>query len=183
MGCSAMIAIFPMTGKQVKESCILNTISLVERIGRTIREARRAHGDPVEAVRQATGGFLIWRGKVGDIARRTETGFARGEATITGGDAFEGRSLRIAFQNEFLVARSGDDVLATTPDLITILDDETGEPITTEGLRYGFRVSVLAMAGDPRWRTPEGLAVVGPGYFGYDIPYVPIEERVLQTAG
>jgi len=183
MGCSAMIAIFPMTGKQVKESCILNTISLVERIGRTIREARQAHGDPVEAVRQATGGFLIWRGKVGDIARRTETGFARGEAAIAGIDAFEGRSLRIAFQNEFLVARSGDAVLATTPDLITILDDETGEPITTEGLRYGFRVSVLAMPGDPRWRTPEGLAVVGPGYFGYDIPYVPIEERVLQTAG
>jgi DUF917 family protein len=182
MGCSAMIAIFPMTGKQVKESCILNTISLVERIGRTIREARRAHGDPVEAVRQATGGFLIWRGKVGDIARRTETGFARGEATITGSDAFEGRSLRIAFQNEFLVARCGKEVLATTPDLITILDDETGEPITTEGLRYGFRVSVLAMPGDPRWRTPEGLAVVGPGYFGYDIPYVPIEERILQGA-
>ncbi|MDF3015387.1 MAG: hypothetical protein K0R44_612, partial [Thermomicrobiales bacterium] len=33
----------------------------------------------------------------------------------------------------------------------------------------------------PRWRTPAGLAVVGPGYFGYDIPYVPIEERVGAT--
>ena len=92
--------------------------------------------------------------------------------------SYDGRSLRIAFQNEFLVAQTDDDVLATTPDLITVLDDETGEPITTEGLRYGFRVSVLSMAGDPRWRTPAGLKVVGPGYFGYDIPYVPIEERV-----
>jgi DUF917 family protein len=178
MGCSAMIAIYPMTGKQVKEACVLNTISLIERIGRSIREARAQHVDPVEAVRQATGGFLIWRGKVGDVARRTETGFARGDATISGVDEYDGRSLNIAFQNEFLIARAGDDVLATTPDLITVLDDETGEPITTEGLRYGFRVSVLAMPGDPRWRTPEGLAVVGPSYFGYDIPYVPIEERV-----
>ena len=42
----------------------------------------------------------------------------------------------------------------------------------------GFRVSVLAMPCDPRWRTPEGLKVVGPGYFGYDTPYVPIEQRV-----
>ena len=114
MGCSAMIAIFPMTGKQVKESCVLNTISLVERIGRTIREARQRHVDPVEAVRQATNGYLIWRGKVGDVARRTETGFARGEATITGVDEYDGRSLRIAFQNEFLIAQSrrrrpGDD--------------------------------------------------------------------------
>ena len=182
MGCSAMIAIFPMTGRQVKESCVLNTISLVERIGRTIREARERHVDPVEAVRQATNGYVIWRGKVGDVARRTETGFARGEATITGIDEYDGRSLRIAFQNEFLIAQTDDAILATTPDLITVLDDETGEPITTEGLRYGFRVSVLSMPCDPRWRTPEGLAVVGPGYFGYDVPYVPIEERVHGSA-
>jgi uncharacterized protein len=177
MGCSAMIAIYPMTGKQVKETCVLNTITLLERIGKTIRDSRERHADPVDAVRQATDGYLIWRGKVGDVQRRTETGFARGEAVIAGVDEFDGQSLRIAFQNEFLVAQTDNDVLATTPDLITVLDDETGEPITTEGLRYGSRVSVLSMAGDPRWRTPAGLAVVGPGYFGYDIPYVPIEER------
>ncbi|MFN8593195.1 MAG: DUF917 domain-containing protein [Thermomicrobiales bacterium] len=182
MGCSAMIAIYPMTGKQVKESCILHTISLLERIGRTIREARGQHVDPIAAVRDATGGYVIWRGKVGDIARRTATGFARGEAFITGSDEFDGRSLRIAFQNEFLIARDGDHVLATTPDLITILDDETGEPITTEALRYGFRVSVLAIPCDPRWRSPKGLQVVGPGYFGYDATYIPIEDRVRGVA-
>ena len=177
MGCSAMIAIYPMTGKQVKETCILNTITLLEKIGKTIRGARERHADPVAAVRHVTNGYLIWKGKVGDVERRTQTGFARGEATITGVNEYEGRSLRIAFQNEFLIARVGDDVLATTPDLITVLDAETGEPITTEGLRYGFRVAVLSMPCDPRWRTPAGLAVVGPGYFGYDVPYVPIEER------
>jgi DUF917 family protein len=67
MGCSAMIAIYPMTGKQVRETCVLNTISLLERIGTTIREARERHSDPVDAVRQATNGYLIWRGKVGDV--------------------------------------------------------------------------------------------------------------------
>src|SRR5215212_6649549 len=163
-------------------SAVINTISLLERIGKTIRESRERHADPVDAVRQATNGYLIWRGKVGDVQRRTETGFARGEAVIAGVDEFDGQSLRVAFQNEFLVAQTDNDVLATTPDLITILDDETGESITTEGLRYGFRVSVLSMAGDPRWRTPAGLAVVGPGYFGYDIPYVPIEERFGATS-
>jgi DUF917 family protein len=182
MGCTAMIAIYPMTGKQVKETCVLHTITLIERIGQTIRTARERHEDPVDAVRRATEGHLIWRGKVGDVERRTVAGFARGEATIGGIDQFDGRSLRVAFQNEFLIAQTDDEVLATTPDLITMLDDETGEPITTEGLRYGFRVSVLSMPCDPRWRTPEGLAVVGPGYFGYDVSYVPIEERVASKA-
>jgi uncharacterized protein len=183
MGCSAMIAIYPMTGKQVKETCVLNTITLIERIGQTIRTARERHADPVEAVRHATNGYLIWRGKVGDVERRTVAGFARGEATITGIDEYDRQSLRIAFQNEFLIAQTKDEVLATTPDLITIVDDETGEPITTESLRYGFRVSVLSITCDPRWRTPEGLAVVGPGYFGYEVPYVPIEERFGATNG
>ena len=118
MGCSAMIAIYPMTGKQVKETCVLNTISLLERIGTTIRESRERHADPVDAVRRATNGYLIWRGKVGDVQRRTETGFARGEAVINGVDEYDGQSLRIAFQNEFLVAQTDTDVLATTPDLI-----------------------------------------------------------------
>ena len=48
------------------------------------------------------------------------TGFARGEATIAGIDEYDGQSLRIAFQNEFLIAQTEDEVLATTPDLITI---------------------------------------------------------------
>jgi DUF917 family protein len=61
--------------------------------------------------------------------------------------------------------------------LITILDADTGEAITTEQLRYGFRVVVLGIPCDPRWRTADGLKVVGPGYFGYDVPFVPVEQR------
>jgi hypothetical protein len=178
MGCAAMIAIYPMTGRQVKETCVLGTMTVLEEIGKTIRRARLVHADPIEAVRAATDGFVIFRGKVTDIARRTETGFARGEARLAGTGDDAGQTLRVAFQNEFLVARTEDRVLATTPDLICLLDAETGEPITTESLRYGFRVAVLAMPGDGRWRTPAGLAVVGPGYFGYDIPYLPVEERM-----
>jgi DUF917 family protein len=166
-----------MTGKQVKEGCVPGTISKIQEIGRTIREAHAAHQDAVEAVRRVTGGFLIWTGKVADIARRTETGFARGEATIAGTGNYEGRSLRIDFQNEFLIAQEGDDALVSVPDLITILDAETGEPITTEDLRYGFRVVVLGIPCDARWRTSDGLKLVGPGYFGYDVPFVPVEER------
>jgi uncharacterized protein len=177
MGCSAMIALFPMTGKQLKETTVPGTISMNETIGRTIRESHRKHVDPIEAVRAATNGYVIWQGKVADIARRTETGFARGIATIAGTGDFAGRDLHVEFQNEFLIARTSDEVLVTTPDLITMLDAETGEPITTEALRYGFRVAVLGLPCDLRWRSEAGLALVGPGYFGYDATYVPIEER------
>ncbi|MCA9880351.1 MAG: DUF917 family protein, partial [Thermomicrobiales bacterium] len=65
---------------------VLHTISLLEQIGRTLREANAAHRDPVTTVSRTLGGHVIWRGKVQDVARRTETGFARGEATIRGVD-------------------------------------------------------------------------------------------------
>jgi DUF917 family protein len=177
MGCAAMIALFAMSGKQVKEACVLRTITKIEQIGQTIREAHRRHEDPVEAVRMVTGGFVVWRGKIADVARRTETGFARGEAAIAGLGEYEGKTLRISFQNEFLIARTEEETLVSTPDLITVLDAETGEPITTETLRYGFRVVVLGIPCDPRWRTAAGMTLVGPAYFGYETTYMPVEER------
>ncbi|MCC6673944.1 MAG: DUF917 family protein, partial [Thermomicrobiales bacterium] len=39
------------------------------------------------------------------------------------------------------------------------------------------RVAVIGIPGDERWRSDAGLEIVGPAYFGYDIPYVPLEER------
>ncbi|MDR0359838.1 MAG: DUF917 domain-containing protein, partial [bacterium] len=33
-----------------------------------------------------------------------------------------------------------------------------------------------------RWRTPRGLELVGPRYFGYDFDYVPLEERLAEPA-
>lgn len=177
MGASALIALFPMTGRQVKEATIPGTLTLIQQIGRAIGDSHRAHTDPIKAVCDVTGGFAVWEGKVGDVARRTVGGFARGTASIHGTGPFEGRTLEIEFQNEFLIARDGADVLVTTPDLIAVLDAETGEPITTESLRYGFRVVALAIPSDTRWRTERGLELVGPGYFGYDVAFSPVETR------
>ena len=177
MGCSSFIALFVMTGKQAKEAVVAGTISYTETIGRAIRESHAAHTDPIETVRRVTNGHVLWRGKIADLERRTETGFARGTATIAGLGEYEGRTLKIDFQNEFLIARENDRVLASTPDLVTILDGETGHAITTESLRYGYRVAVLGLPCDPRWRTADGIKLAGPRYFGYDIDYVPVEER------
>ena len=159
MGCSAMIAIYP-DDRQAGQGNVRAQHDLppgADRHGRSAKLAP-AHTDPVDAVRQATDGYrhLARQGRRHcSGARRPVSRAARRRSP--GSTSYDGRSLRIAFQNEFLVAQTDDEVLATTPDLITVLDAETGEPITTEGLRYGFRVSVLSMPGDPRWRTAGGL--------------------------
>jgi len=88
--------------------------------------------------------------------------------------ADRGVRVRLSFQNEHLVAERDGEVVASTPDLICVLDNETGEPVTTEGMRYGNRVAVLGVPCDSRWTTPEGLRLTGPRAFGYDHDYVPV---------
>jgi len=180
MGCAAMIACYATTGKELKEWAVPDTMTLVEEIGRTIREARRAKANVVETVRDVVRGFQVFRGKIVDVQRRTEKGFARGEAIIEGVDEYDSQTLKLQFQNENLVAILDGEIMVSVPDLITVLETETGEPITTESLRYGFRVTVLGIPCNEKWRTPEGLALVGPRYFGYDIEWVPVEERYGQ---
>ena len=177
MGATAMIALYAMTGKQLKEGMVASTLTLAETIGRGIREAHADKEEPIQKVLELTNGYEIFCGKITDVARRTEAGFAKGEATFAGIDAYADSQMVLNFQNEHLVAIQDGEIVVSTPDLITVLDAESGEPITTEGLRYGFRVVVIGMPCDARWRTPEGLALVGPRYFGYDIDYRPVEQR------
>jgi DUF917 family protein len=82
----------------------------------------------------------------------------------------------LEIQNENLVALENGELRAIVPDLISVLDVESAEAITTERLRYGQRVAVIAYACDPVWRTPAGLQLAGPTAFGYEHPYVPVEE-------
>ena len=121
---------------------------------------------------------MIFKGKIGDVERRTEAGFAKGDAIIEGIEEYAGQRLLLSFQNEHLAARIDGEFRVTVPDLLAVLDVDTGEPITTEGsaLRLPRRHHRHPLRGEsgarPRvWRS-WGLA-----YFGYDTEYVPVEER------
>jgi DUF917 family protein len=174
MGCSSAISLYVLTGKQVKEFMVHGTMTLCQTIGAAIRQAAESHLDPVGAAADVLGGRSIFQGKLVDVRRGTEGGFARGDAELEGLGADLGARMHISFQNENLVASRDGDVVASVPDLICILDTDTGEPVTTETLRYGLRVTVVAAPCDPRWRSPEGLALAGPAYFGYEHAYVPV---------
>ncbi len=180
-GGSAWIAIYPTFGKPYKEAAVRGSISLAIEIGRTLREAKAGGKNPIDALLDLVHGFELFRGKIIDVQRFNIGGFARGEAVIDGLDDYKGSRLTIRFQNENLVAIRDDDIIASVPDLITVLDIETGRPITTERLRYGLRVLVIGIPCNEKWRTPKGLEVVGPKYFGYDIEYVPIERRMKEV--
>ncbi|MGC9180842.1 MAG: DUF917 domain-containing protein [Vulcanisaeta sp.] len=180
-GGSAWIAIYPTFGKPYKEAAVRGSISLAIEIGRTLREAKAGGKNPIDALLDLVHGFELFRGKIIDVQRFNIGGFARGEAVIDGLDDYKGSRLTIRFQNENLVAIRDGNIIASVPDLITVLDIETGRPITTERLRYGLRVLVIGIPCNEKWRMSKGLEVVGPKYFGYDIEYIPIERRMKEV--
>lgn len=175
-GGSVMMAIYPMRGHNLKESGIHNILQLEEEIGKSIRLAKTEGYDPIKKVLSLTNGYELFQGKVIDIDRKTVTGFTRGTAKLEGLLDYKDETLELRFQNEHLIAKTENRLLCVTPDLIAVLDAETGLPITTEGMRYGARCVVIGMPCDPKWRTEKGIETCGPGYFGYEVEYIPVEE-------
>lgn len=181
LGCSATIALYPLTGRQARTAMIPHTLSLAYELGRLVENAREANEDPVAAVVDRMGGRVLGRGTTVDVQRRTVDGFAKGTAVIEGTDEFVGHSIELQFQNEHLVAMVDGVVAASVPDLICVFDVDTGEPVTTEAMRFGFRVAVAALPVNERWHHPDALALVGPRRFGYDHDYVPVTPAGVES--
>jgi len=174
------IAGYPMTGKQLKETAILNSVSLAWELGKRVLKARRRHLDPIEEVLKLTGGFRAFQGKIVDIDREfggeTTKGFSLGRITMEGIDDYRGHTAKLDFQNEWLTLLVDGEPKCLPPDLICILDSVTGEPIRTDIVKYGYRGTIVLIPAHERMRTPKGIETCGPRYFGYDFDYIPLEE-------
>lgn len=155
MGGSAAMCDYPMRGESLKRSALPATLTKAMKIGQAIRKANDEGKSGVAAVLDIVGGHKIISGKIVDIERKTSGGFVTGGVTIErlkhACPESTVNNVYVHFQNELLLAHEGvkagdlaeDNLLAVTPDLISILDHETGHPITTEQLRYGQRWILL----------------------------------------
>ncbi|MEM1144525.1 MAG: DUF917 domain-containing protein [Pseudomonadota bacterium] len=191
MGGMVFCAEHPMTGSQARRAVVPGTISFALKLGRLLREQRgnaMALDGPLRELFASSdyGEFRhLYTGKVVDIARKTVGGFDVGEAVVAATDSSgaQGSSssgsprepLCLSIKNEFLLAREGERVVASVPDLITVVDHETGTPINAERIHYGQRVTVFGIGCPPHYRSEKALAVVAPRNFGFDLDFVPIE--------
>ena len=181
MGGMVFTAEHPMNAEEARRAIIPGTISFALRLGRTLREnfgsATLSEQPLRELFEQSDFGALkhLYTGKIVDINRKTVGGFDVGEAVLesTTGDA---PPMHLSIKNEFLVATVGDKVVASVPDLITMVDHETSSPINSERVHYGQRVTVFGIGCPPHYRTERALKVVEPRAFGFDFDFVPIED-------
>ena len=178
-GGSAIITMAPMSGAQLDRGVIPGNLSEALLYGRTVREAREAGEDPIDALVAVAGGYKLFEGIVTRSDDRGDRGFNWVEAEFRGVNEFEGNSYRIYVKNENIVGWLNGEVDAVSPDYIYNLDPKTGEStlgVGIGGYAVGEEVVIVGVPAPPQWRSPKGVELMGPRHFGFDFDWKPIEE-------
>jgi DUF917 family protein len=152
---------YGMTARRARTAAIPGSLSHAVALGRAIE----SYGHPVRprTLAEALDATVLIEGRVTELERTS--------VTVEGTARDVGRQVRIELQGGFVVALEDGEVRASVPDLIAVLGTDTAAPIASETLRRAERVAVLAAPAPAVWRTERGLAVAGPGAFGYGIEY------------
>ena len=136
---------------------VAGQISKARRIGHVIRNA--TPGNAMQAIFGCFDRFDLYEygeGQITSIEAHTGQGFDYGVTTVENGG---GTTVKVKFQNEnLLVEDQWGNTILTVPDIIILVDRETGRPLSNTETRNGQRVSVLGLKADPKWDTDRGFA-------------------------
>lgn len=168
-GMTAGIACHAMTGKQLKEAVIPGTLSLAEKVGKGIREAKDSRRDVVDAVIKAIDAIVLARGKVAKKTEEVKAGFDYGRVFV--------QDIVVDYKNENMIAWRKDKPIVMVPDSICWLTTD-GEPLTNADIKEGLEVAVIGRKAHEKWRVPQGFDVFRHvlKLLGYEGEYKPIEE-------
>lgn len=168
---------FLLRWQDVKDAVIPGTLTRAYNIGTAIREARESGTSPVTSAVKAVAGWLLFKGTVSKRETEDREGYYWGMTTIEGTDEFKGHVFKIFFKNENHITWLNDEVYVTSPDIIEVVQLDTAEPITNTNLKEGDPVAVIG-AKNEKYRSDQGIALIGPKHYGYDIEYIPIENKI-----
>jgi hypothetical protein len=166
----AVLALAPIPAGELAGCALPGTVTAALELG---RRALSVGPEPdALALAAATGGRILALGRAVEVSRRAgpaaygRTGFGRGSATVV--DHASHALLRLEMENEYLLALRDGVVLATTPDVLAVLDRRTGVPVPCDAVRRGMEVAVLQLPAPRFWLDPGLLPVVRPSAYGID---------------
>ncbi|MHB1394161.1 MAG: DUF917 domain-containing protein [Clostridia bacterium] len=165
-----------LTGKELKETVIPGTLTECYELGKFIREMREAGRNAVDEMVKMLGGWVLAKGEITAKDDSDKEGYYWGYVTIKGEHEYKGDTYKTWFKNENHIVWKNETPYVMSPDIISTVDLETGEPIPNPKIKVGQKVALIGMKCKPVLRCKECYEVLTPQYFGYDIPYIPIEE-------
>lgn len=161
----------------LKNILIPGTLTECYELGRAMREAKEQGGSAVAAAVDYTKGYLLGQGKIVSKKDYDDAGYYWGTTEI---ECEEGYVLKYWFKNENHVVWKDEQPFVTSPDIISAVDLDTGEPVPNPTSYVGQRVALLGVPCKPQLETPECHSVLAPRYFGFDIDHTPIRELMKE---
>lgn len=171
-----------MAVRDLRKVAIRGTVSLALRVGERIRTARERAHDPIATIAHELDGWVVFEGTVARREWESRDGYMIGTTVLTGSRTCANHQMRLWFKNENHIAWLDERPWVMSPDLIMIVDRQSGEPFTNTDLSDGHDVAVLVASAPELLRTPAALAVLSPSHYGFDVPYVSAE-RILGPKG
>jgi uncharacterized protein len=165
----------PCSGRQAREGLAWGSISLAIKIGEIVRQTRT---DILDILVKSLEGKLRFVGKVKLFEHQKKAAFNWGTIGLEGTGRFLGQQYKIWYKNENLVSWHDGKVDVTCPDSIFAVDAQNGEGLLNQPGYFpeGREVAVIARRAHEIWMKERGLALFGPGHFGFDFPYRPYKE-------
>ncbi|MFD0485190.1 DUF917 domain-containing protein [Kineococcus sp. GCM10028916] len=161
----AAVAFPPMPLEVLRRSGTPTTTRRCLDVGRRLLDLPEAAAPA--RLEAATGGRVLGAGRVVEVVRSSARGFGRGSLTLR--DRRTSGLLRLEMENEYLVAFEDGTPVATTPDVIAVLERRSLQAISCDRATRGSEVIALHLPGPAFWRDAPRLDAVAPRAFGIDV--------------
>lgn len=175
---------YPMTGKQLKESVIPNTITEAIALGRFISSLSGGPEENLKAISSYMNGWPLFWGTVIYVSGENTGGFYLATVKLEGNGSFQKQTMQLTIKNEVMCARRDGKVISIFPDLLLVIDPGALQGIMTPQMVEKRQVLVIGRPCHQRLRqairTKIGGLAFGSARYGEDLEYV--EQEQLATA-
>lgn len=161
-GARALVALYLMTGREAKNILVPGTLKQACQLGNCVLQAGLNGRKGAAELANKNLARPLANGMIVDIEQTIEKGFLIGKLVI---ETEKKERITVRFQNEYLLAEQDEKTLASSPDLIVLMEEESGIPISTASLEYYLKVDLLQLESPAIWKTPDGMKLTGPDYF------------------
>jgi DUF917 family protein len=152
-----------MTAFNCQKGVTGSTISMAIELGYKIDEARKNNLNPLPVIQETLNAPLIFTGVVEDFSRTESGGFTTGTIVIKS----KAQTLKIWYQNEYLLSWLDEKKYITCPDSLLVVDRHTGNGLTPwkDDFLINREVAVFKKPSALIWKTEKGMKIFGPQVF------------------
>lgn len=155
----------PVTLSYASKNAAVGGLSYAIEIGKVMLAQEGQAQKMISSICDYMRGEIIVKGEVNEVVVQTENALDIGRLTVQDNK----HSYHISFLNEYMSIDFLGKRLATFPDMIALLNIETGLPVCSADLRDGLKVAVLVV-------KKESMQL-GSGMYFPDL-YIPLEKQL-----